>query len=62
MNSAKEGDKLGFYRLDSVRKCGTYFLWQFSLLSVNENPFFFSDTAKVKTLVGFKIRDPYGYC
>ena len=41
MNSAKEGDKLGFHRLDSVRKCGTYFLWQFPLLSVNENPFFF---------------------
>ena len=61
MNSAKEGDKLGFHRLDSVRKCGTYFLWQFSLFSVNENPFF-SDTAKLKTLVGFKIIDPYGYC
>lgn len=61
MNSAKEGDKLGFRRLDSVRKCGTLFLWQFSLFSVHESPFF-SDIAKVKTLVGFKIRDPYGYC
>ena len=40
MNSAKEGDELGFHRLDSVRKCGTWFLWQFSLFSVNENPFF----------------------